>query len=210
MNFSENIKAHVPVWPRKLTSVMEIHRQRFSQLNQKYKQRPIVNHYLPTTMYPVIIPQPSRPQHRQQARSKQQIQTHFPAISPRRRASSVNTKNQPPPILPNQQYITLANLTKILHVLQTHENTNDNSDSATDVSVSTSNSAKQRVQQHLQETATRWWRSIRSSDSRPVPSIIHTSDTSTVFQQYSDENNQLQKNLPLIVKIKFCYFFFFF
>jgi len=204
MNFSENTKAHMPAWPRKLTSVMEIHRKRFSLLNQQYKQRPVVNHHPAPTMYPVILPQPSRPQHRQQARSKQQIETYFPATSPRRRINSVQTKTQPPPFVPNQQYITLANLTKILHVLETHENANDNSDSATDISVSTTTSAKQRVQQHLQETATRWWRPIRSSDSHPVSSIIHTCDTSTAFQQYSDENNRLQKKFPLLVKIKFC------
>jgi hypothetical protein len=202
MNFSENIKTHIPVWPRKLTSVMEIHRQRFSKLNQKFKQRPVINLH-PPTMYPIILPQASRPQPRQQARSKQQIQTNFPPTGSPRRANTAHIRNQPLSFIPNHQYITLANLTKILHVLQTENKPNDNSDTTTDVSLSTTNSAKQRVQQHLQETATRWWKPVRSSDSHSVPSNTQMSETSTVFQQSSDEIYPSQRNLPLIVKRTF-------
>jgi hypothetical protein len=208
MNFSENIKTNMSAWPRKLTSIMEIHRQRFSQFNQKFKQRPTVDLQPPSSMYPTILPQTSRPQPRQQARSKQQKQIHFPSTSPTRRSNTAHVRNQPLPFVHNQQYITLANLTKILHVLQTEEKTNDNIDTATETSTSSTTSAKQRVQQHLQETATRWWRPIRSSDSHPIPPILHTSDASTILQQYSDENNQLQRNLPLIVKIQIFLIFY--
>jgi hypothetical protein len=192
---------------------MEIHRQRFSQLNPRFKrqQRTTVATFLQPVeqpvICPVILPSASRPQPRQGARSKQHQQTHFPPAQPIRRPSTVHVKHQQSqPVESNHQYITLANLTKILHVLQTNVKVSD-SEASIETHTSTTNSAKQRVQQHLQETATRWWRPIRSSDSHPVSSIIHTSDTSTAFQQYSDENNQLQKKFPLLVKIKFCYFF---
>ncbi len=117
MNFSDHIKAHVAVWPKKITSVMETHRQRFSQVNQKFKQRPIVHLPQPPPIYPVVLPQPSRPQPRQQARSKQQIPTHFP---PTRRSNSAQMRNLPS-AAPGEHYITLANLAKIFHVLQARE-----------------------------------------------------------------------------------------
>ena len=213
MNYSENIKVNISAWPRKLTSVMDIHRQRFSQINQKFKQKPIANlHQSISTnhMCPIILPQATRPQPRQQARTKQQIQTHFPPAPLNRRSNTAYVRNQQQqPFMPNPQYITLANLTKILHVLQTND-----SDTATDISSSTTNSAKQRVQQHLQETATRWWKPIRLSDSYPASSSIHTTATSTVLQQPTEINNQLQENIPLLVKkIRFYFivlnFFFF-
>jgi hypothetical protein len=202
MNYSENIKAHMSAWPRKLTSVMEIHRQRFSQLNQKFKQRPVANLPQPipsAQMHPIILPQASRPQPRQQARTKQQMHTHFPPAPPARRPNTAHVRNQPQPFIPNPQYVTLANLTKILHVLQIHDGAND-SDTATQTSTSTTNSAKQRVQQHLQDTATRWWKPIRLCDSYPASSTIHTTATSTVLHQPSEDNNQLPENLPLLVK----------
>jgi hypothetical protein len=193
MNFTENIKTPMPVCPRKMTSMIEIHRQRFSRLNQKLKQRPVLNLHQPHSMYPIILPQASRPQPRQQARSKQQIQTHLP---PTRRPNTAQKKNQPEPTTQsNQEYITLTNLTKILHVLHTQDKINDHSETITNASASTSNSTKQRFQQHLQETATRWWKPIRSSDSHPQSSTIHTSEISV-----SDENHQSQKNVPLLVK----------
>jgi hypothetical protein len=212
MGCTDNIKTHMSAWPRKLTSVMETHRQRFSQLNQRFKQQQ--QQRTATTLFqpvqtshicPIILPTASRPQPRQQARSKQHIQNHFPpAPTATRRSNTAFARNQPSSFIPDRRYITLANLTKILHVLQTQEKAND-SDTATDTSTSTTNTDKQRVQQHLQETATRWWKPTRSSDSYPVSSTIHTSamptqlPSSTVLHQSSDDYSQSQSNLPLLV-----------
>jgi hypothetical protein len=205
MNINETIKERMSAWPRKLTSVMEIQRQRFSELNKKFKQTPVLNS---SKIEPMILPQASRPQPRQQARSKPQIQVHLP---PTRRS---NTAYNPNALTSrNQKYLTLANLSKILHVLQIHdEKTKEHSDTATETSASTTASAKQRVQQHLQETATRWWRPIRSSDSKPVSSIIYSSGASTTMQQYLDESIQSQKHVPVVVcrKLLFEYCFCFF
>jgi len=213
MGYSEKIKTHLSTWPRKLTSVMEIHRQRFSQLNPRFKQQQqqipatILHPVQQSVICPVILPSASRPQPRQQARTKQQQQqTHFPPTQPSRRSNTAHVKQQQSSVESNSQYITLANLTKILHVLQTQDKINDN-ETSTDTSTSTTNSAKQRVQQHLQETATRWWKPIRSSDcqsSLQVPSSIHTYTKSTTPTQLlsSDVLQQQRRepdNLPLIV-----------
>jgi hypothetical protein len=208
MGYGDKIKTHLSAWPRKLTSVMEIHQQRFSQLNPRFKQqqqqRTTANLYQPiqqSVMCPIILPAASRPQPRQQARSKHHPQTQLPPTSTTRRSNTAHVKQPQPASASNPQYITLANLTKILHVLQTHEKISD-SETSTDTSASTTNSSKPRVQQHLQETATRWWKPTRSSDCHPpAPSSIHTYATavtprqvppSTVLQQQSD-------NLPLLV-----------
>jgi hypothetical protein len=198
MNLNETIKERMSDWPRKLTSVMEIQRQRFSELNKKFKQTPVVNS---SRIQPIILPQTSRPQPRQQARLKPQIQVHLP---PTRRSNTVQNRYPSSHLtLQNDKYITLDNLSRILHVLQIREKAKEQSDTATVTSASTSTSAKQRVQQHLQETATRWWRPIRSSDSQPLSSIIYSSGVvSTGIQQYNDESIlQSQKNIPLLVCI---------
>ncbi|CAF3250764.1 unnamed protein product [Rotaria socialis] len=185
---SEKIKTHLSAWPSKLTSVMEIHRQRFSQLNPRFKQQRATATLLQSVQQPVvcpaILPSTTRPQHRQQPRSKQNQQTHFPPAQSNRRPNTAQLKQQQQQQQSlsesNRQYITLTNLTKILHVLQTQVRTNDN-ETSTDMSTSTSNSAKQRVQQHLQNTATRWWKPIRSSDCQTqiqAPSSIYTYGTS--------------------------------
>jgi len=199
MNLNDDIKERMSIWPRKLTSVMEIQRQRYSQLNKKFKQRPVLNLSQSSKIQPIILPQASRPQPRQQPRLRQQI--HLP---PTRRSTTAQIQHQKPPPSPliseDQKYITLANLSKLLHVLQINDKIKDRSDTPTDnTSTSTSTSAKQRVQQHLQETATRWWRPIRSSDSHPLSSTVQTSGLSTVMQQYADENIQLERNIPLLV-----------
>lgn len=156
MNLNENHEPKISIYPKKITSAMDIHRQRFSQ----FKQRPIITlHPSP----PIYCPQSSRPQPRQQARSKEQTK------SPLNRYTN-STRNP--------QYITLANLSKIFHVIQTRDNKiNDNSDTATDTSVSTTTSSKQRVQQHLQQTATRWWKTSRTPD----PPIIETQEINNQF-----------------------------
>jgi hypothetical protein len=220
IGYSEKIKTHLSTWPRKLTSVMEIHRQRFSQLNPRFKQQQqpqqtaatVPQPVQQTVICPVILPTASRPQPRRQARSKQQ-QTHLPPTQPTRRSTTAHAKQQQSSFELNSQYITLANLTKILHVLQTQDKIIDN-DTSTDTSTSTTNSAKQRVQQHLQETATRWWKPIRSSDSQlsvPVPSSIFTYarpatpiqlPSTDVPQQQQQQQQQQQResdNLPLLV-----------
>ena len=191
MNFNETIKERMSTWPRKLTSIMEIQRQRFSELNKKFKPTPIVN---PSKIEPIILPQAYRPQPRQEARTKPQIQVHLP---PTRRSTTAYNPNAL--TSHNQKYLTLANLSQILHVLQIHDKTKEHSDTATETSASTTASAKQRVQQHLQETATRWWRPIRSSDSKPVSSIIYSSGASTTMQQYLEESIQSQKHVPVVV-----------
>ena len=213
--YSDKIKTHLSAWPRKLTSVMEIHRQRFSQLNPRFKQHQqrtttIFNQPIQQSVVcPVILPAASRPQPRQQARSKQQ--THLPPAHPHRRSTTAHIKEQQQQqtstLQSNNEYITLANLTKILHVLQTQDNTIDH-ETSTETSTSTTNSARQRVQQHLQATATRWWKPARSSDSQlsvPAPSSIHAYVRSSTPTQLltSDILQQKQRqesdNLPVIV-----------
>ncbi len=214
MGYSDKIKTHLSTWPRKLTSVMDIHRQRFSQLNPRFKQQeqPItVTFKKPikqSVIYPAVLPSTSRPQPRQQARSKQHQQAHLPPALPNRRSNTAYVKQQqqqPPSFEPQSQYITLANLTKILHVLQTQDKISDN-ETSTDTSTSTTNSAKQRVQQHLQETATRWWKPIRSSDcqsSIPASSSIDTYVKSALATQLLSPDVVQQRretdNLPLLV-----------
>jgi hypothetical protein len=218
VSYSEKVKTHLSAWPRKLTAVMEIHRQRFSQLNPRFKQQQQQQQRTAATLLqpvqqsvicPVILPSTPRPQPRQQARSKeQQQQTYFPVS---RRSNTAHVKHQQPLLEPNSQYITLANLTKILHVLQTQDQINDN-ETSTDTSASTTSSAKQRVQQHLQETATRWWKPIRSSDcqsSALASSSIHKYARSATLtqllssdalqQQQQQQKRQESDNLPVLV-----------
>ena len=210
MGCSEKINTHLSSLPRKLTSVMDFHRQRFSQLNPRFKQQQeqTTTTLLQPTQQPVIcptiLPSTARPQPRQQPRTKQYQQPHFPPTQSNRRSYTARVKQQQSAD-PNREYLTLANLTKILHVLQTQVDMND-SETSTDASASTTNSAKQRVQQHLQDTATRWWKPIRSSDGQlPAPSSRNTYATSaTPTQLPSSVVNQRQRrrqsnNLPLIV-----------
>ncbi|CAF0989632.1 unnamed protein product [Rotaria sp. Silwood1] len=216
---SEKIKTHLSAWPSKLTSVMEIHRQRFSQLNPRFKQQQQQQQHITATLLqpiqqsvicPVILPTATRPQPRQQARSKQHEPTHLPPTQTIRRPNTANAKQQqqqqqqPSLSDPNHQYITLTNLTKILHVLQTQVKISDN-ETSTDMSSSTTNSAKQRVQQHLQDTATRWWKPTRSSDCQTQimpPSSIYAYGTSATSQLTSSDtvqqHRQESENFPLI------------
>jgi hypothetical protein len=206
MGCSENITTHFSDCPTKLTAVMEIHRQRFSQLNPRFKrqQRTTVATFLQPVeqpvICPVILPSASRPQPRQGARSKQHQQTHFPPTQPSRRPSTAHVKHQQSqPVESNHQYITLANLTKILQVLQTNVKVSD-SEASIETHTSTTNSAKQRVQQHLQETAARWWKSVRPFDCQPLvapPSSIPTYTTSTTSTQLpsSDVHQQQSDNV---------------
>lgn len=64
------------------------------------------------------------------------------------------------PTKSDPEYLTLDNLSKMLHSTQKH----DHSDATTDVSISTNTSAKQKLQRQLQSTAIRWWRPVHSSD----------------------------------------------
>ncbi|CAF0846339.1 unnamed protein product [Rotaria sordida] len=213
---SEKIKTHLSAWPSKLTSVMEIHRQRFSQLNPRFKQQQqqyttatFLHPIQQSVICPVILPSTTRPQPRQEARSKQNQQPHLPPTQTIRRPNTAQIKQQQQQQSQslsdsNHQYITLTNLTKILHVLQTQVKINDN-DTSTDMSSSTTNSAKQRVQQHLQDTATRWWKPVRSSDSHThvlPPSSIYSYGTSATSQLTSadtvQQHQQEPESFPLI------------
>lgn len=221
LGYTGKIKTHLSTWPKKLTSVMEIHRQRFSQLNPRFRQQTQQTQYRATAnnqskpsfqqsvICPVILPTTSRSQPRQQARSKQNQDTHLPPAQPNRRSNTAHIKQQTPINESNNEYITLANLTKLIHVLQTQETLNDH-ESSTDTSTSTTNSARQRVQQHLQATATRWWKPTRSSDghlSVPAPSSINSNNRSSTPTQLltSDILQQKQRqdfdNLPLLTVV---------
>lgn len=216
----EKIKTHLSAWPSKLTSAMEIHRQRFSQLNPRFKQQrtKTTTTFQPTQqsiICPVILPSNSRPQPRQQARSKQHESTHFPPTQQVRRPSTAHVK-QDLASESNQHYITLNNLTKFLDILQTQIKTSDN-ETSTDMSTSTTNSAKQRVQQHLQDTATRWWKPSRSSECQttvPAPSSIYTYRPRTTSTQsvspdpMQQRQRQESDNHPIIVFL-FIFFPFF-
>ena len=90
----------------------------------------------------------------------------------------------------NEEYLTLDNLSKILHLVHKHDQT----DAATDISISTNGSAKQRVQRHLQNTAIRWWRPVHSSDSRSSSKDSQISDHSIGPQ------HQCDRSLPLLVR----------
>ena len=210
MNYNEKIQTHLSAWPRKLTSVMEIHRQGFSQLNPRFKHQRTTNKPVQqSSVCPVVLPTGSRPQPRQQARLKPSPET-LPPQQPIRRSTTAHNKQPPIPSEPNSQYLTLANLTKILHVLQTQDQISDH-ETSTDTSTSTTNSAKQRVQQHLQDTATRWWKASRSSDcqsSVPASSTTHTHVKSAAPAQALPSNVPFEQvkpsdNLPLIVKQSF-------
>lgn len=220
MNYNEKIQTHLSAWPRKLTSVMDIHRQGFSQLNPRFKQqqqqqRTTNKSVQQPPVCPVVLPSASRPQPRQQARLKPSPET-LPPQQPIRRSTTAHTKPQSIPSEPNNQYLTLANLTKILHVLQTQDQINDH-ETSTDTSTSTTNSAKQRVQQHLQETATRWWKASRSSDCQstaPATSTTQPYLKSATPAQVPSPNTpsrtpKQSDNLPLLVKIKSFQFFLF-
>lgn len=214
MNYSEKIQTHLSAWPRKLTSVMEIHRQGFSQLNPRFKQqttgiKPVQQ---PAPMGPANVPLASRPQPRQQARLKPSTDT-LPTQQPIRRSTTAQNKRQQILSDGNNQYLTLANLTKLLHVLQTQEKISDH-ETSTDTSTSTTNSAKQRVQQHLQQTATRWWKASRSSDcpsTVPTSSSIHAYAKSAAPVELDSIDVPLTQpkesdNLPLLVKKSFFLF----
>ncbi|CAF0851636.1 unnamed protein product [Adineta steineri] len=211
MGCKEKITTHLSTWPTKLTTVMDIHRKRYSQLNPRFKQQRQQQTTTTTTttllqpiqepaICPVILPSTTRLQTRYQVRSKQYEPTHLPSAQTTQRP---NTSYKQQPVLSsdsNQRYITLANLTKILHVLQTHAKPND-SEASMNMSTSTTNSTKQRVQQHLQETAARWWKPIRLSERQSpssVPSSLpaHTTSTTTTTTQVpsTDVLQQRQNN----------------
>jgi len=215
IGYTGKIKTHLSAWPKKLTSVMEIHRQRFSQLNPRFKQQTQQHatanqtkpYFQQSVICPVILPTTSRPQPRQQARSKPNQDTHLPPAYSHRRSNTAHVKQQTSIIEPSNEYITLANLTKLIHVLQTQETLHDH-ETSTDTSTSTTNSARQRVQQHLQETATRWWKPARSSDghlSVPAPSSVHinnrpnTPSQLLTYDVHQQKQRQDFSNLPLLV-----------
>ena len=199
----QQIKLCAEIEAISLARSMDIHRQRYSQLNsrfrQQHQQRSAVSSFQPaqsSTAYPVVLPTASRPQHRQQARTKP-IQP--PMTS---HGKQQQQHHQASPSAPDQKYITLANLTKILQVLQTQVKITDN-DTSTVMSSSTSNSAKQRVQQHLQETAMRWWKPTRTSEYLPAPSSIarHSNPhvSTKVSPSIAARVEQNTDNLPVLV-----------
>ncbi|CAF1222782.1 unnamed protein product [Adineta ricciae] len=142
---------------------MDIHRKHLSQLNPRFQQqqqkRTVITLSQPIQqpfVRPTILPSAPRPQPRQQTRSKPNQERANTAYIKHPDISSAQS---------NPPYITLANLTKILHVLQTNTKISD-SEASIDTNTSATTTSKQRVQQHLQETAARWWKSIRSSDGQ--------------------------------------------
>lgn len=203
---------------------MENHRQRLSQLNSRFKQqRSAASYHQPilpaaaatsSTFYPINPPQAVRPQPRQQPRTKQsQTSNHLPnPVTSRPKSAHVR---QAPTVQPSlspsdEKYLTLANLTKILQMLQTQVRSNDN-ETSTVMSSSTTNSAKQRVQQHLQETAMRWWKPTRAADCPPpVPapssiprysnSPVPTHTPSSTTRQKQQQQQQQPEHVPVLVR----------
>ncbi|CAF1275451.1 unnamed protein product [Adineta ricciae] len=168
---------------------MDIHRKHFSQLNPRFQQQQQQKRTVITLSQPIqqpfvrpyILPSAPRPQPRQQTRSKPNQERANTAYVKHPDISSAHS---------NPPYITLANLTKILHVLQTNAKISD-SEASIDTNTSTTTTSKQRVQQHLQETAARWWKSIRSSDGQST--IL----TSSAIPR-SDIRHQDSCNPPLL------------
>ena len=200
---------------------MELHRQRFSQLNSKLKQRKsMINAGQPvseTHVSQMLLPNPPpRPLPRQQPRVKPSHQTNGLPTGNSQRPNTANIKIDHNNISSSdQKYITLANLTKILQMLQSQNKTHDH-DTSTVMSSSTASSAKPRVQQHLQETAVRWWKPARPSDSShptPAPSAVTRFSVSTSqnrlpssklhrrHQQQRHQESKMQdlNNLPVLV-----------
>ena len=210
IGYNNEIKTNLSPDSNRLTSVMDIQRQRFSILNARFRQqrqRTNTVQYQPiqqSVIYPVILPS-SRPQPRQQARSKHHHETRLPPTQSTQRATTAHAKHQQPLSGSNQQLMTLTNLTKILHILQTQTKMSD-TETSTDMSTSTTYSARQRLQQHLQETAPRWWKPTRSLDNQLsvlVPSSINLNETSATPTQVrsSDLVQQREESdrLPIIV-----------
>jgi len=191
MDFNENFKRQMSAWPKKISSVMDIHRQRFTQLNKKLKPQsmhyPVVAPPPPpppvssSPMYSNPVRQSARPQPRQQARSKEQ--------------QPLSAYRYQPSPTANQQYLTLENLSKVFHVFQTRVKSTAPSDAATDTSTSTTTSAKHRSHQHLQRTATRWWTINRNIESPSISNRNPNEEISTI-RQHSEE----AENLPIIVR----------
>ncbi|UJR34095.1 hypothetical protein I4U23_021505 [Adineta vaga] len=171
MGCNEKIAILHSTCPTKLSSVMEIHRKRFSQLHPKFQQQKrtpitLLQPIQQPFVRPHIPPTAPRPQPRQQTRPKQ-----YQDLQLSHRANTASIKHQKNSSTDsNPSYITLANLTKVLHVLQTNAKISD-SEISIETNTSTTTSSKQRVQQHLQETATRWWRPIRSSNGQSSVSV---------------------------------------
>ena len=189
---------------------MDIQRQRYSKFNTGFRQqqqRINTVHRQPiqrSVIYPVNLPT-SRPQPRRQARPKHHPEPHLPLTQTTQRATTAHVKHQQPLPRFNQQFMTLTNVTKILRILQERSKMSD-TETSTDMSTSTTHSARQRLQQHLQETATRWWKPIRSSNnqlSAPVPSSINLNEISATPTQVLPSNLVQQREepdkLPLIV-----------
>ncbi|CAF0845020.1 unnamed protein product [Didymodactylos carnosus] len=217
---------------RKLTANMEIHRQRFSQLNPHFErffqykttanpiQQSLSNDNDFQTIYPQISSNIPRPPQRQKARSRQQNnhffssqkqqllkvddgdyqqQEHKPIPTFRRYNSA--TKLDYSDINSNKkECITLANLTKVLHILQNRATIGEttaksNSDKSDTTTTSSQSSVKQRVQQHLQNTASRWWKQGRSSTTMMIPTDQNTAPSSATIQQ---QHEQPQDFLPVL------------
>ena len=159
---------------------MEINAKRFSQRNSRFKQQqqsrlPVFDSQAirVSMACPVISSVELRLPTRQQAQTQQHSSAHFLPTTTLRRVNTPFVKVEQVASPLDGKYITLANLTRILDTLQTRARMIDH-ESSTVLSSTTSTSAR-RVQQHLQDTASRWWKPVRSVDTQqtvPVPSSI--------------------------------------
>lgn len=185
---------------------MDIRRQRLAQLNSKFRQTGSSTNP-PNLPSQTILPDSSRPLPRQQPRTKFYEKETIHPVSTTVRPDSAALKGQTtnPDRLAEKKYITLANLTKILQMLQSRTRVNEY-DTSTVMSSSTSHSAKPRVQQHLQRTAVRWWRpTTRNSETSTQTSTSTTSSRfSSPLRKSSSSVQQKpkafeQENFPLLV-----------
>ena len=193
---------------------MDINAKLVSQRNAHFIQqrtRPPVYHSQAirlSTACPIISSIELRPQTRQQVRAQQHPSTHYLPTSTIRRLNTpfVNVEALARPL--DVKYITLVNLTRILDTLQTRARTIDH-ESSTVLSSTTSTSAR-RVQQHLQDTANRWWKPVRSVDTQltvPVPSSIRTYDLSPIPSHLSTvtaHRKQQSNDVPWLVSVRNC------
>ena len=191
---------------------MEINAKLFSQRNSRLKQQrsrlPVYHSQAMRVSMacPLISPIELRPQTRQQARTQQHSSAHFLPTTTIRRVNTPFVKVEELASPLDGKYITLANLTRILDTLQTRARMLDH-ESSTVLSSTTSTSAR-RVQQHLQDTASRWWKPVRSVDTQqtvPVPSSIRAYDLSPVPSHASTivtaNRQQQSSDVPWLVSV---------
>ncbi|CAF1345064.1 unnamed protein product [Didymodactylos carnosus] len=154
-----------------------------------------------------------RPPQRQKARSRQQknsffgvrqhqsvesdqdVNQQYKPISTIEGYNSATKLDQISSISSKKEYITLTNLTNVLHTLQNKIKLGEiNGSDKSDTTTSSRTSAKQRVQQHLQNTASRWWKHAGSSATSTIPIDQNTpTPTPTIIQQA-----QLQDFFPML------------